>query len=171
MNELTNYQLLTQFIPSGLLYLNSLDQSIYSLKGVWSVFIITMLNWNAFNYANSVEPDAASDLGLHCLPMSHLWDARHKWVNQVTNKHVSIDPLLLNSYKKYSVHYIANPIRLGAKTLVIITLKEHPLLTLLSILHLRHTWRVLQIAHNLITSSQPVYKWVRHTNMTSISKQ
>ena len=35
--------------------------------------------------ANSVNPDqtprsAASDLGLHCLPMSHLWDARHKWV-------------------------------------------------------------------------------------------
>ena len=36
--------------------------------------------------ANSVDPDqtprsAASDLGLHCLPMSHLWDARNKWVN------------------------------------------------------------------------------------------
>ena len=36
--------------------------------------------------ANSVDPDqtprfAASDLCLHCLSMSHLWDARHKWVN------------------------------------------------------------------------------------------
>ena len=36
--------------------------------------------------ANSGEPDqtsrfAASDLGLHCLPMSRLWDARLKWVN------------------------------------------------------------------------------------------
>ena len=36
--------------------------------------------------ANSVDPDqtprsAASDLGLHCLPMSHLWDAWHKWAN------------------------------------------------------------------------------------------
>ena len=29
---------------------------------------------------NSVDP-AASDHGLHCLPMSLLWDARHKWVN------------------------------------------------------------------------------------------
>ena len=34
---------------------------------------------------NSVDPDqmphsAASDLGLRCLPMSLLWDARHKWV-------------------------------------------------------------------------------------------
>ena len=47
--------------------------------------------------ANSVDPDqmphsAASDLGLHCLPMSLLWDARHKWVNfhvclfQLTNE-------------------------------------------------------------------------------------
>ena len=35
--------------------------------------------------ANSVDADqmphsAASDLGLHCLPMSHLWDIKHKWV-------------------------------------------------------------------------------------------
>ena len=34
---------------------------------------------------NSIDPDqmpdsAASDLGLHCLPMSLLWDARHKWI-------------------------------------------------------------------------------------------
>ena len=32
--------------------------------------------------ANSVDPyqtlySAASDLGLHCLPMSNIWDARH----------------------------------------------------------------------------------------------
>ena len=35
--------------------------------------------------ANSIDPDqmprsAASDLSPHCLQMSHLWDARHKWV-------------------------------------------------------------------------------------------
>ena len=35
--------------------------------------------------ANTVDPDqmprsAASDLGLHCLPMFLLWDARLKWV-------------------------------------------------------------------------------------------
>ena len=35
---------------------------------------------------NSVDPDqmphsVVSDLGLYCLPMSHLWTARHKWVN------------------------------------------------------------------------------------------
>ena len=40
---------------------------------------------SVFN-ANSVDTDqtphyAASDLSLHCLPVSFLWDARHKWVN------------------------------------------------------------------------------------------
>ena len=30
----------------------------------------------------SVDPDQTShsDLGLHCLPISLLWDGRHKWV-------------------------------------------------------------------------------------------
>ena len=37
--------------------------------------------------ANSGDPDqmprsAASDLGLHCLPMSHKKDARLIWVNE-----------------------------------------------------------------------------------------
>ena len=41
--------------------------------------------------ANSVDPDqilssAASNLGLHSLPMSHLWDARYKWVNDNSNE-------------------------------------------------------------------------------------
>ena len=27
---------------------------------------------------NNVDTAQASDLGLHCLPMSVLWDARHK---------------------------------------------------------------------------------------------
>ena len=36
---------------------------------------------------NSVDPDqmqhsVASGLGLHCLPMSLLWEARHKWVKK-----------------------------------------------------------------------------------------
>ena len=38
--------------------------------------------------ANSVGPDqmprsAASELGLHCLPMSLLWNARRKWVKRI----------------------------------------------------------------------------------------
>ena len=40
--------------------------------------------------ANNVHPDqmlgyAASDLGLHCLPMSHLWDTRHKLVKCISH--------------------------------------------------------------------------------------
>ena len=40
--------------------------------------------------ANSIDPDqtphsAASDLGLHCLPVSHSWDARLKWVKTSTS--------------------------------------------------------------------------------------
>ena len=41
--------------------------------------------------ANGVGPDqmprsAASDLGLHCLPMPHLWDARHKRIEEFDTK-------------------------------------------------------------------------------------
>ena len=32
-------------------------------------------------YPDQTPQDAASDLGLHCLPMSFLGDARRKWVN------------------------------------------------------------------------------------------
>ena len=50
--------------------------------------------------ANSVDPDqtphsAASELGLHCLPMSHLWDARHKLVNY--------DPFVMTWLNQFSV--------------------------------------------------------------------
>ena len=44
---------------------------------------------------NSVDPDqtphsAASDLGLYCLPMSLLWDARLKWVKRTANQFPSL---------------------------------------------------------------------------------
>ena len=43
--------------------------------------------------ANGVDPDqtprsAASDLGLHCLQLSLLWDARHKWVKNMFHQSV-----------------------------------------------------------------------------------
>ena len=68
-------------MPSGLLYLYSLDWSITRRRGLWFVFIIAIQS-PVFN-ANSVDPDqtpqnqpprsAASDLGLHCLPVPLLW--------------------------------------------------------------------------------------------------
>ena len=39
--------------------------------------------------------NAASDLGLHCLLMSLLWDARHKWVKY--NNHVALRSKLVVS--------------------------------------------------------------------------
>ena len=60
--------------------------SISYVWSVWLVFIITIFLVEISEFiANSVDPDqtlhtVASDLGLHCLPMSLLWDAWHKWV-------------------------------------------------------------------------------------------
>ena len=73
------------FMPNGLLYHNSLNRSIPYIRDVWLVFIIIMfVEFSELN-TNGVDPDqtshsVASDLGLHYLTMSFLWDARHKWV-------------------------------------------------------------------------------------------
>ena len=72
-------------MPSGLFYLKSLDRSIYNRKGVCFDLIITIFKEIPVLNANSVDRDqmphsAVSDLGLHCLPLSLLWDARLKWV-------------------------------------------------------------------------------------------
>ena len=42
-----SYILFNPFMPSGLFCVNSLDQSISSLTGVWLDLIITMFYWNA----------------------------------------------------------------------------------------------------------------------------
>ena len=68
--------------PSGLFCLNSLDQSISSLRVSGQFWIVPCFIEMPVVNANSVDPDQTprSDLDLHCLSMSHLWDARHKWV-------------------------------------------------------------------------------------------
>ena len=58
--------------------------SIYLNRHVFVMVGISQLN------ANNIDPDqtqrsVASDLGVHCLPMSHLWDARLKWVKTSTS--------------------------------------------------------------------------------------
>ena len=69
--------------------------------------------------ANSVDPNqtprsAASDLGLHCLPMSILWDDRHKWGNTTTaynngnNADININDS--NSNNNFSFDYNSNNI-------------------------------------------------------------
>ena len=65
-------------MPSELFYLDSLDRSISSRKDVWLYFLITMLYRIPLFNANSADSDytprsVAFDL-------SHLREARHKWV-------------------------------------------------------------------------------------------
>ena len=74
---------LNPFMLNGLFFLNSLDKSISSGKGVLLVSVITMFYRNS--YTECLDPDQApyyvvSDLGLSCLPMSIFGDIRHKWV-------------------------------------------------------------------------------------------
>ena len=72
-------------MPSGLFNFNSLTISI-SNKGCLFIFLLSsyFIEILVFN-ANSVDLDqtsccAASDLSIHFLLMSLLWDARHTWV-------------------------------------------------------------------------------------------
>ena len=61
-------------MPNSLSYLHSSDRSISNVRGVRYVFIITTFIEITVINANGVDPGqmprfAASDLGLHCLPM------------------------------------------------------------------------------------------------------
>ena len=65
---------------------SALWTGIFSKEGVSGKFLLIacFLEIPICN-ASTVDPDqalrsVASDLGQHCLPMSLLWDARHKWV-------------------------------------------------------------------------------------------
>ena len=83
--------LIQHAIPSGLFYPKSLDPSISKRRNI-CVFLVSpcFIEIPVYN-ANSVDPDqtprsAASDLGLYFLPVSLLWDARHKWVKLWLNR-------------------------------------------------------------------------------------
>ena len=61
-----------------------LDESIPHFRGAWYTFSFLFYFESIFLLANNEDPDqmsrsAASDLGLHCLPMSQKWDARLIW--------------------------------------------------------------------------------------------
>ena len=56
------------------------------IRGVWLDFIVMKFCRISELHANSEDSDlmphsAASDLGVHCLPMSLLWDSSLKQVN------------------------------------------------------------------------------------------
>ena len=74
---------------SRLFYLSYLDKSISIIRDVWLFFCFIAMFYihSLVLNANSVDPDqmphyAASDLGLHFLPVSRIWDARLKWVKK-----------------------------------------------------------------------------------------
>ena len=66
---------------TGLFYFKSMDWPISNGRNVWLVLLLPwFIEIPAFN-GNRVDPDHMPDMGLHCLPVSLLWDTRHKWVN------------------------------------------------------------------------------------------
>ena len=79
---------------SGVTFYNCINTMYQFIKSFLDNNMSIFEGYGAFN-ANSVDPDqtphsAASDLGLHYLPMSLFRDARHKWVLQA--------PVLSNHY-------------------------------------------------------------------------
>ena len=57
-------------------------------------------------YANSGDPErtprsVASDLGLHCLPMSHRKDARHIWVKHRPKRQISTQKQCLFQHLRF----------------------------------------------------------------------
>ena len=74
-------------MPNGFLYLNSLARSISNRRVSGLVLLPYFIDIFVFN-ADSIDPNqtprsVASDLGLHCLPMSLLCDAGRKWFKQI----------------------------------------------------------------------------------------
>ena len=76
-------------MPNGISLFYQLEQSISVLRDAGQYFHFN----STFQYynlsANSGDPDQTphsvlSDLGLHCLPMSHKMDARFIWVNYLS---------------------------------------------------------------------------------------
>ena len=70
-----------------LFYLKSLGKSVSYIRGVWLVLLLSCFVEISEINANRLDLDqtprsAASDLGLSCFSMSHLWDARLKWVKK-----------------------------------------------------------------------------------------
>ena len=72
-------------LPSGPIHPYQLDESISSFRDVWCTFsllfyfedILVSKQWRPWSDAVL----CTSDMGLHCLPMSHKWVTRLVWVN------------------------------------------------------------------------------------------
>ena len=71
-------------LPSGPVHPYQLDESISIFRSAWCIFFILILFLNEIPVSKHGRPwNAASDLGLHCLPRSRKWDTRLIWVKQI----------------------------------------------------------------------------------------
>ena len=114
-------------MPSGIFYLKSLDRSNSNRRGsVYFLLLPCFIEIPVFN-ANRVDPDqmlhsAVSDLGLHCLSMSLLWDARLKCVKSWTFVLFSCY-ILLSQYTVVDLITAHAPISAQSSNLVVFRLQ------------------------------------------------
>ena len=76
-NDLMCTSVFNSFMPNEIFYLRFLDRTISNRRVVGPVLLLQCFTETPVFNANSLDPDqtprsAASDLGLDCLPMSHL---------------------------------------------------------------------------------------------------
>ena len=76
----------------GSTYTSTLWTGPFPIKGVSCLFLLSCFVEISELNAKSIDSDqtplsGASDLGLHCLPASLLWEARLIWVNGLVDFH------------------------------------------------------------------------------------
>ena len=79
-----SHRCVAPFMPGGPFNLDFLDRSIFNTRGVLLIFISTVFCRYSCIQCKHCRPwsdAAASDLGLHYLLMSLVWDDSQKWVN------------------------------------------------------------------------------------------
>ena len=76
-----------------------MDLSISNIRVSGSFLLLACFIEIPVLNADSVDPgqtprSVAPDLGLHYLPMSLVWDGRHKWVNTVDCRYLELQGIL-----------------------------------------------------------------------------
>ena len=87
IEEYTAHKLINPLYTGAQYHSYMFDESICHFRDVESILLLLFYFWWKIMLANNVGPDqtphVASDLGLHCLPMTFLRVSRYKWDNQV----------------------------------------------------------------------------------------
>ena len=93
--DLHQQLLITPYLTNGFSHCYQLGESTFIFRGVRSNFYFLSHFSMKFLCANRIAPDgtpqnAASHLGLYCLPTSHKMDARLIWVNTCHKKEKTV---------------------------------------------------------------------------------